>query len=267
MEDKRKEINAPANEFIKSNNELAKSITEEAIVAITGGKQKLLAYDEIKEAEAAKAQAKIDEENRKKAETLEKETNRKNGILSKIANLVKDAERDINQAIEAGDRATSLTLLTKAKQTYLDSIDKTAFDEFQNELEVALAAILEMGKKATNDVRSGVYEKATINESAMDALENAKEIVEEENYEQSEDLTKESFSSAVSVTHDKASYRTDWKAELIDITKVPAQFLSLNTVAVNAWIKNLKEAGDPALVDGNIVHGLKIVKTKTATLR
>lgn len=275
---KRLEVNRPFQDRIDFNNEVAKRIKSDAEDIIAGAKTKLLDYDAERNRKLEEAQRKIDQENAHQQELLEAETARKNKILTRIANLVTDAQQAINEALDTGERSTALKMLTAAKDKYY-SYPKAMheqFEEFQDELNQALETIMTIGKKASDDVRSGKFDKVQADESFKESLEAAKEAIEEENYEKSAEIISSSMQS-VSTTHNQVAYRKTWEFEIPELTeilpngivalKIPAAFITVNKPAVDAWIANLKRTEDAALKEGNIVYGIKFILKKTPVLR
>jgi hypothetical protein len=267
---KRKESNGPAKEFIDNNNAIAKQITGDAEDVIVEGKAKLKVYDDYKAELERQERARIEEENRIKQEAIQKKERERIQCLNIIANHANRLTKQINDALELSNGKAILNQLTTVKddlnQTVVKLLADESMKEFHVEIEEMSDSIMALGKKVTADVKNGNYDKVETPAEIIDSLEMQKEAIQEASNEAMIETQQSNFAVGIS-THSKASYRTRWTFEVADITKVPPALLQINEVAVNAWIRNMKDAEDPQLKDGNVISGIKLIEKREAVLR
>jgi hypothetical protein len=230
VEDKRKELKAPILEQGKTIDNAAKYILDELSKSMTKAKKEILHYKE-------------EQENLRLAEL-----HRINQLKIKL----RAYQSNTIEAIKAAKNTDEL------KGVFLSHIKPFPGPEVWQDINEEAQAVL-----ADLKIVGSAHKQMLL--SPEKASEMA--VVQAEAIQKIEQTTEEAANVLIveNEAEKKTGLRTNWKFELVDITKVIPAFLTIDEAKVKAWMNDQRAGG--AITEECVIHGIRFYPEKSLVIK
>ena len=228
IDKKRKELKDPYLKAGKAIDAAAKTVTENLTEAVKSGKEKLLVWKQEVKAQQEKERAYIQ------------------GFKDKL----EEKKSSVEFAIDNADTVDELKLVGKEQL-------RNFMEEDWGPIEIEAKAI-HIGLKKYGGAKMAIL-KDPSNEALKVQKEQAKEVLQETVDEAG---TEELMSIEAQAP---AGIRKTWTYEVVDIKKVSAAFLTVDSVKVQAWAKQMRAGGD--MQEECIRDGIRYYQKESVTIR
>jgi len=268
IDDKRKELNSPFQEQITLHNDVAKFVMGLTPQVLTEGRKKLADYRIRKE-----------EENKRKAEELKKKAEEQKKTIN-----ADEAEQNVLK-IRLLEHAKSTILKIAETETYeqLNSVFDTEFrkygwDEFKS-VEKSVEKTKEIIKNAASSRKVFVMIEEPNEQQLKDAqtvlsqifktktdIEGLIKKLSEKTAKTVEKMEEVAVATieANKLTKASTGLRKTWTFDVLDISKIPIEYLQVNEKAIKNYIaKNLQGTKKEEDVS---IEGIRFYKKASATL-
>ncbi len=221
----RKELKAPYFDAGKKIDALADALSSPLEKTLNDGKAKILAYNKAKEVVALAEQQRI----------------------IKIKNLIKDYYID---AIEAMNKCKIDTELIVEHNKYIKNFPADPFwSEFSGEAATMRTQLLDYAKARRIEISAPKEADETVTETIIEQIQQTVIQV-------SQHVEDAKFTTTT-------SFRGTWKEEIVDITKLPLEWLMPDEKKIKAYAKENREK----ITDGEIINGVRFFVDKSVQIR
>ncbi len=221
----RKELKAPYFDAGKKIDALADALSSPLEKTLAEGKAKILAYNKIEEAKALAEQQRI----------------------IKIKNLI---QTYYTNAIAAMNNCKVDAELIIEHNKFIKNFPADPFwSEFSGEAATMRTQLLDYAKARRIEI-------AAPKEADETVTETIKEQIEETVLQVSQQAESVKFTTTT-------AFRGTWKEEIVDITKMPLEWLMPDEKKIKAYGKEFRES----ITDGDVINGVRFFVDKSVTIR